>query len=204
MESIILTGPKYSGKTSTGRVLALLYFCEFIDLDDLILQKTGKTPRELYSEDPAKFRKAETEAIAGIAESGVIRSGRQVIGTGGGIIDNPEAIAILEDFGATVVYLNISADSAWDRISNAESELPPFLRTENPQETHRTLHERRAAAYPHLAKIIIQTDKKTPEEIAHEIAERTGWGHEKTPEGHRRTTSGHPDESKPHCFGRDF
>ena len=201
MESIILTGPKYSGKTSTGKVLALFYFCKFIDLDDLILQKTGKTPRQLYSEDPALFRKAEAEAIAGIAESGIIKSGRRVIGTGGGIIDNPEAIAILEEFGAAVVYLNISADSAWDRISNSDRELPPFLRTENPRETHRTLHERRAAAYPHLAKIIIQTDKKTPEEIAHEIAEKTGWKPAKTPERHRID---HHNESKPHCFGRDF
>ena len=203
MENIILTGPKYSGKTSTGRVLALFYFCEFIDLDDSVLQKTGKTPRQLYSEDPSKFKKAEAEVLADAAEKDSTRPGRRVIAAGGGIIDNPEAIAILENFGATVVYLSISADGAWDRIANSDKELPPFLRTENPRETHRTLHERRAAAYPHLAKIIIETEGKTPEEIAHEIAERTGWRQVNAPQ-HKRENFVHPNESKPHCFGRDF
>ena len=174
MENIILTGPKFSGKTSTGRVLALLCSCEFIDLDDMILQKTGKTPRQLYAEDPEIFRNAEAEELTAIIKSAIARSGRKVIGTGGGIIDNPNGIAMLESAGATVVYLNISADSAWGRISK-EGDLPPFLRTANPRETHRDIHDRRSAAYPRLAKLIIETEGKNPNMIAQEIAERTGW-----------------------------
>ena len=174
MENIILTGPKFSGKTSTGRVLALLCSCEFADLDDLILQKTGKTPRELYAENPETLWKAEAEELTGIFERGVIRSGRMVIGTGGGIIDNSEAIAMLKNVGAIVVYLNISADSAWSRISK-DGDLPPFLKTNNPRETHRNIHDRRSAAYPKLAKLIIETEGKNPNMIAHEIAERAGW-----------------------------
>jgi shikimate kinase len=201
MESIILTGPKYSGKTSTGKVLALIYFCKFIDLDDVVLQKTGKTPRELYMEDPEKFKKAETEALAHVVESTDTKPGRQVIGTGGGIIDNPEAIAILEKLGGTIVYLNVSADSAWDRIANSASGLAPSLRTANPRETHRNQHERRAAAYPKLAKIIIETEGKTPDEIAHEIASRA---EKKAPEPHRPVHIDRPEESKPQSFGRSY
>ena len=174
MESIILTGPKFSGKTSTGRVLALLCSCEFIDLDDMILQKTGKTPRELYAEDPEKFRDAEANELTGIIESGRIIPGRRVIGTGGGIIENPKAIAMLENVGGTIVYLNISADSAWNRISK-DGDLPPFLKTANPRETHRNIHNRRSVAYPKLAKLIIETEGKNPNMIAQEIAERAGW-----------------------------
>jgi len=174
MKDIILTGPKHSGKTSAGKALAALCSCDFIDLDELISQRTGKSPRQLFSESPAIFQKAEAEAMAAIAGSvGTDSSGAgkcRVIAAGGGIIDNLDAIAALKKTGVIAVYLNISADSAWDRIANsADGELPPFLRTENPRETHRALHERRAAAYLQIANIVIEAEGKTPEEIAEEI-----------------------------------
>ncbi|MDR1836042.1 MAG: shikimate kinase [Treponema sp.] len=183
MEDIILTGPKHSGKTSTGKALALICSCDFIDLDELILQRTGKSPRQLYNESPAIFQKAEAETIATLFKTGFVgwnsdgsygeTEGRRVIATGGGIIDNAEATAALKKPGAVTVCLDISAESAWDRIANAPGgELPPFLRTENPRETHRVLHERRAAAYLQFADVVIDAEGKTPEEIAKEIKNR--------------------------------
>jgi len=170
MKTVILTGPKHSGKTSVGKALASLCSCEFIDLDELILQRTGKSPRQLYSEGTEVFQKAEAEAAAALlgADGG---EGQRVIAAGGGIIDNAEAAAALKKSGATVAYLDISAESAWDRIASS-GELPPFLRTDNPRETHRILHERRAAAYLQIADTIIETGTKTPQEIAKEILNR--------------------------------
>jgi len=175
MKSIFLTGPKHSGKTSAGKALALLCSCEFIDLDELIFQRTGKSPRQLFSESPATFQKAEAEAMAALAEvdnaaTDSAGQGRRVIAAGGGIIDNTEAVTVLRKTDATAVYLNISAATAWRRIANsADGELPPFLRTENPKETHRSLHERRAAAYQQFADIVIEAEGKTSKEIAGEI-----------------------------------
>jgi shikimate kinase len=174
MEDIILTGPKHSGKTSAGKELACLCSCDFIDIDELIFQRTGKSPRQLFSEDPIIFKKAEFEAMAALADSSSSadsgRAKRRVIAAGGGIIDNSEALAILKKSGAKKVYLDISAKNAWDRIANsADGELPPFLRTENPRETHRVLHERRAAAYLQIADIVIEAEGKSPKEIAAEI-----------------------------------
>jgi len=166
MKTLILMGPKHSGKTSAGKALAAKCSCDFIDLDELILQRTGKTPRQLFNEGAAIFQKAEAEALAALAANA---DGKQrVIAAGGGIIDNAEALAVLKQFGAAAVCLSISTGGAWDRIS-AGGELPPFLQTENPRETHRALHERRAAAYQQLADIVINVDGKTPDEIAEEI-----------------------------------
>jgi len=178
MKTVILTGPKHSGKTSAGKTLAQLCSCDFVDLDELILQRTGKSPRQLYSEGFAIFQKAETEAAAALfgadADSAGSRSEEwRVIAAGGGIIDNAEAAALLKKTGAKTVYLNVSAESAWDRISNAaKGELPPFLRTENPKETHRVLHERRSAAYLRFADIVIEAEGKSPVKIAGEILSR--------------------------------
>ncbi|MDR2596449.1 MAG: shikimate kinase [Treponema sp.] len=169
MEDIILTGPKHSGKTSAGKALALLCSCSFIDIDELILQRTGKSPRQLFNEGADIFQKAETEATEAIASAGTDdEQRRRIIAAGGGIIDNPDAVSVLKKSGATIVYLNISAASAWQRIS-AKGELPPFLKTENPQETHCSLHERRAAAYLQLANIVIEAEGKTSKKIAAEI-----------------------------------
>jgi shikimate kinase len=179
MKDILLVGPKHSGKTSAGKALASLCSGGFIDLDELAAQQTGKSPRTLYIEGPAVFRKAEAKALAALgaaplaaplaadAESGADTI--RVIAAGGGIVDNPEAIALLEKTGrALPVYLSVSADTAWERISRA-GELPPFLQTGNPRQTHRALHERRGAAYRKLAPIVIEAEGKNPETIAGEI-----------------------------------
>ena len=168
MKDIFLTGPKHSGKTRAGKALASLCSCEFIDLDELITQRTGKSARQLYIEGKEIFQKAETEAAESLA-SGSGNEQLRVVAAGGGMIDNQDAIAIIKKLNAVVVYLSIDAASAWDRIAKSPGGLPLFLQTENPQETHRALHERRAAAYSQMADIVIEAGEKQSEEIAAEI-----------------------------------
>ena len=178
MQFIIFIGPKHSGKTSAGKALAALLSCGFVDLDELVAQRSGKSPRALYGEGPEIFRKAEAGALAALFESGTAESlSSLVIASGGGLVDNPDALSLLEQNSAAghpqiiSVFLDVSAKTAWERIK-AAGELPPFLKTENPQETHRSLHERRAAAYRQLASLVIDADGKGPQEIAQEIADR--------------------------------
>ena len=178
MRFIILVGPKHSGKTSAGKVLAGILPCGFVDLDELVAQRSGKSPRALYGEGPEIFRKAEAGALAALFESGTANPlPSLVIASGGGLVDNPDALSLLEQNSAAghlqiiSVFLDVSVKTAWDRIKTA-GELPPFLKTENPQETHRSLHERRAAAYRQLASLVINADDKSPPEIAQEIADR--------------------------------
>jgi shikimate kinase len=73
---------------------------------------------------------------------------------------------------AILVYLDVSVETAWERIkasADKSGELPPFLNTADPQETHRLFHERRATAYREAAHIIIQADGKSPEVIGEEL-----------------------------------
>jgi shikimate kinase len=174
---ILITGPKHSGKTSAGRVLAEILGIGFIDLDELIEQQTGKNPRTLYKESPEVFRQAEVRALADLLPQGDGCPPR-VVAAGGGLIDNPKALELLgrENYPGTapvLIYLEVSADTAWERISAAAKrtgELPPFLNTENPQETHAALHERRGAAYREIAALTITVEGKTSWDIGREIA----------------------------------
>ena len=183
MRLIVLVGPKHSGKTSAGKELAALLSGGFVDLDEYITQRSGKSPRALYIEGPEVFRKAEAEALAALFESSLLeaplleaktaQSSRSlIIASGGGLIDNSDALPLLKNNTAAIsVFLDIPAQAAWERIKKA-GELPPFLKTENPEETHRSLHERRAAAYRQCASLVIEADGKSPQEIAQEIMDK--------------------------------
>jgi len=174
MRFIVLVGPKHSGKTSAGKALALLLSCGFVDLDELIAQRSGKSPRALYGEGPEVFRKVEAGALAALLESEMASS--LVIASGGGLVDNPDALSVMRRFQIASVFLDVSAQVAWTRI-RAEGELPPFLRTDDPEGTHRALHERRSAAYRQLASLVIKAAGKSPEEIAREIKDGLDEAH---------------------------
>ena len=172
---ILITGPKHSGKSSCALALGKISGGEALDLDELVKKQTGKSPRELYTEGPEIFKKAEAAALAAIiqtAEKDFHRNQKPlIVATGGGLIDNPEALSFLSKRrDMRIVYLDLPPETAWQRIIKAGGELPPFLNTENPEETHRTLHERRAASYKSLAHLCIPAEDKTPAEIAGEIA----------------------------------
>ncbi|MDR1466379.1 MAG: shikimate kinase [Treponema sp.] len=164
MDKIILLGPKHCGKTSIGRAIAWKLKGRFVDTDNLIAESAGKSPRELYGENVDTFKAVEVRALKQALESVAV-----IIATGGGIVDNGEAVAMLQGArDVRLVHLDVRAETAWERISGG-GELPPFLNTATPQETHRALHERRAAVYRRLADKTITTDFKTIEEVVYQI-----------------------------------
>jgi shikimate kinase len=99
-----------------------------------------------------------------------------VIAAGGGLIDNEAGRELLQSRGGfRLIYLDVSADTAWERIRGAAAqtgEFPPFLNTENPRETHRLLHERRAEACRELCNLTIPGENRTPKELGQAILER--------------------------------
>jgi shikimate kinase len=161
-------GPKHSGKTAAGRILAGGLEGRFVDLDELVEKRTGKTPRTLFKEGSEIFREAEAGALAEILRS----RERLVVAAGGGLIDNRGAMELLEKSrNIFIVCLEVSAGTAWNRIleTAAGGGLPPFLQSANPRETHRQLHERRTRAYRDVARTVINAEDKSPGAIAGEI-----------------------------------
>jgi len=176
---ILIIGTKHSGKSLCARALNEIIGGEIVDLDELVEKQTGKTPRELFIEGHVFFKKAEAAALASVIKTQT-EVETLVIAAGGGIVDNDEAMALLSevkvqsvDRQLITVYLEISAETAWQCIldTSGEGGLPPLINTNNPEETHLALHNRRAKAYKAVAGITILAENKSPEEIAREIAE---------------------------------
>jgi len=185
---ILIIGAKHSGKSLSARALNGIIGGQIIDLDELVKTQTGKTPRELFIEGHVFFKKAEAQALASVIQRQMpmpqpmpqTEGETLIIATGGGIIDNDEAMALISeakvqsaDRQLITVYLEVSAETEWQRImeTSGDGGLPPLINTNNPKETHLALHNRRAKAYKAIASIIVFAENKSPEEIAGEIAE---------------------------------
>ena len=161
-----MIGPKHSGKTSTGRLLADILREDFFDLDEVMESMTGKPPRTLYREGINVFRKAETDALAGL----LANRKKMVAASGGGLIDNPEAMKLLEkNERVYLVFLGVSAETAWKRIVSAGGELPAFLEKTNPEKSHLEIHIRRSRLYRDAADLAIYAEGKSPQDLALEI-----------------------------------
>ena len=140
MSSIILLGIKHCGKTTQGKLLSKHFSCPFFDTDDEVTALTGKTPRELYSElGKDAFLEAEKNACKRLAEK-LSGSECAVIATGGGICNNPDALAELHKIG-TFLFLNADEKTASDRIVReiaydavgSMKNLPAYIAKENPK-----------------------------------------------------------------------
>jgi shikimate kinase len=110
--SVILIGYRGSGKTTTGRKLADRLWLSFVDVDDLIVKKAGKTIREIFADQgEPHFRDLESQAL-----SEALAKKDHVIALGGGSILRPENRALIKASGRKVVYLRCEPETLHQRI----------------------------------------------------------------------------------------
>ena len=99
--NITFIGMPGCGKTTVGNKLSEITGRPFVDVDEEIVKKTGKTIPDIFKElGEEGFRKIETEVFAEIAS----RSG-QIIATGGGVVTRNENYDILRQH-SIVIFLD--------------------------------------------------------------------------------------------------
>ncbi len=166
--NIVLTGFMGSGKTSVGKLIAEKTGRAFVDTDDLIEQRAGKSiPRIFEEEGETAFRDLETEAVQRAA-----RTHARVIATGGGAVMRPQNREALRKTG-DVIFLDAEPEILLRRIQNDGTR--PLLQTENPLERARALLKERRPVYLQ-ADMTIQTDRLTEEEAADAVLEALQTG----------------------------
>ncbi len=156
---VVLVGFMGAGKTTVGTHLARRLDWPFVDLDQVIEARTGRSIPEIFERDgePA-FRESER----GAAEEASSRE-RVVIAAGGGAFADERTRAVLRA-GALTVWLRCAPDALLARIPLDGSR--PLART---RETILPLLAAREPAY-RLADLTVDTTSATPERAALIIA----------------------------------
>jgi len=167
---IALTGFMAAGKSSTGRALAWLLKWGFIDLDCEIELRSKRSIREIFAQlGESKFRELEAEALRSAVKAAI---GSTVIALGGGTFVDPKNARLLRESGARVIFLELPVEQLLQRcraLSERGGQNPRPL-AEN-EEAFCALYAQRLPFY-RQADLVVNADGKTPEQIAHEIAQK--------------------------------
>lgn len=141
---IVLIGPMAAGKTYIGTHLARFYGYEFLDADQLIVERYGEVSEifEIFGE--AHFRELERKTIEEALTSPVYRN--TVFSLGGGAPMTDSVAKLLKD--ECVVYILVDAETVTPRITGNKTR--PLLQP-NPVERWTDIFERRRSRYEELA-----------------------------------------------------
>lgn len=154
------------GKSSVGRELSKLLSWHFMDLDEVIVQREGRSIQEIFAKDGEKeFRRMELEAFKAVTE-GADDSGA-VLALGGGTVTTPECADIAHN-KTLCIYMRASVQTLKAHLEG-QTEGRPLLCGQDIEERIVRLMSERGHIYEKTAHIVIDTDGKSISEIAQEI-----------------------------------
>ena len=111
--SIFLIGYRGSGKSTVGKKLADRLWQPFVDTDDIVVKKAGKTIGEIFEQDgEQRFRDLETEAVREVCQLQ-----EHVISLGGGSLMRPENRQAIKESAGKLVYLKCDPEELAKRIA---------------------------------------------------------------------------------------
>lgn len=160
---ILLVGFMGAGKSSVGRVLARELDCGFVDLDQVIESRAGRTIVEIFAGGgESVFRRFESQALGDLLANG---STRTIIALGGGTYVQPSNQELIARSTGRVVYLEVSLEEAFRRLQGFGKERPLAADAEG---FERLFHQRRPVY--EQAHFRMSTTDKTVEQVAKELA----------------------------------
>lgn len=161
MPAVVLVGPMGAGKSTVGALLASRLGLALRDTDEDIAATAGKSVQDIFvDEGEEHFRAVEAEAVAAaLAEhDGVVSLG------GGAVLADQTRILLKEH---TVVYLRVGVADAVKRVGLGSGR--PLL-LGNVRGRIKALLEERAPIYESVATLTVDTDSRSADDVAAEIA----------------------------------
>ena len=160
--NLALIGFMGTGKTSVGKLVAEQLHFEFLDTDELIQSRTGRTIAEIFSKDGEQvFRELERQVVEQLAQRT-----RTVISTGGGLPANRNNLDQLKSHALTIC-LWASPEKIWERVRHQSHR--PLLHDADPQKKIQDLLKVREPFYKQ-ADVLVNTDLRSPREVAQQVA----------------------------------
>lgn len=160
--NLYLVGPRGSGKTTVGRLLAERLGLPFVDADAKLEREAGRTIAELFAlEGEPGFRARERTTLLALTK----RDGL-VVATGGGAVLDPDVRTALAATGVTV-WLDAPPEVRATRI--AGTDRPALTAHGRGPAEERAVAAARERLYRGCAAERVGTDGRTPEEVANDV-----------------------------------
>ena len=158
---IALAGFMAVGKTTLGRLIALVLERPFYDTDSYVEAASGRNIDDFFlnNEEP-EFRQREAEAVVDLLEKGPV-----VIALGGGALLNDGSRLALRE-RSLLIHLHMPWKEMRDRVTPLIA-TRPLLRGRTLEEIHR-LYLLRSATY-RTATLRVNVARRTPAEAAAEV-----------------------------------
>lgn len=154
--SVVLVGLMGCGKSAIGRRLAAKLALPFVDADEEIEKAAGKSIEDLFAEHGEPyFRDGERKVLARL-----LRSGPQVLATGGGAFMNPETREAIAEAGVSV-WLRAELPLLVRRVGKRTNR--PLLKTGDPEVVLQNLMETR---YPIYAQADVTVESR---DVPHDV-----------------------------------
>lgn len=151
-----------AGKTTLGRRLARALGRPFIDSDQQVEARTGRTVREIFEADgePA-FRALESDVLA----DALATSSPSVIAAAGGTVLSEENRERMRDAGR-VIWLRADPVVLAERVRTGVHR--PLL-ADDPARVLQELHAARHSLYEDVADHIVDTAGRSPDQVLDEV-----------------------------------
>lgn len=165
MKHIVLIGFMGAGKSTFGQLIANKLGCTFVDTDNFIERKEGRTISDIFTDDGEEyFRSVETEVLRELLQS----EERQVLSLGGGTPLREINRELINQSGYTI-FLKITADEAYERLKD-DSERP-LLQVSDPKSRIEELLSIRNPIYEQAADYVLFEGNKTLDDVFYELSE---------------------------------
>lgn len=156
----VLVGPMGAGKTTVAGLLAEAWGVAVRDTDADIEAAAGKAISDIFVDDgEAAFRALERTAVAA-----ALAEHTGVLALGGGAVLDPETRTALD--GQAVVFLRVGLSDAVKRVGLGAGR--PLL-LGNVRGRIKALLDERTPIYESVATLVVDTDGRSPEDIADEV-----------------------------------
>ncbi len=155
--NIVLCGMMGSGKTTVARALENIYGFSVVDTDEIIVRRHGEINAIFRDLGEQAFRDIESQTVKEVSALD-----GYVISLGGGVVLRRSNVEELKKNGK-IFYLRTRAETVIARVKGDSSR--PLLQGNLEERVHAILKDR-SKVYEEAADVVIDTDDKSPEEIA--------------------------------------
>lgn len=165
-QNLALVGYRGTGKSTIASLVARSLGWQAIDADLLLENRAGMSIAEIFATQGENHFRDLEETILGE----LVGQSQAVIATGGGVVLREENRRNLSRCGA-VIWLHATADELLARIAHDEqtaSRRPPLTKLSQQAEISRLLQERQGL-YKEVATNTVDTNGKSPDQVAAEI-----------------------------------